>query len=148
MSRSVFSSQVCLQSDFSSLRNIFHKMDLILVPFSSVQFSSVAQLCPTLWDPIDYSPLGSSVHRIFQARIRKWIAICLLQGTLPTDGTHVSCIAGIGIHQFFATVSRGKPCTKCHCSALNFNDYKQSSLITTKNGAFVCFFRMELLNSI
>ena len=29
---------------------------------SSVQFSSVAQLCPTLCDPMDCSPPGSSVH--------------------------------------------------------------------------------------
>ena len=27
------------------------------------------QLCPTLYDPVDCSPLGSSVHAIFQARI-------------------------------------------------------------------------------
>ena len=29
----------------------------------------VAQLCPTFCDPIDCSPLGSSVHGISQARI-------------------------------------------------------------------------------
>ena len=29
----------------------------------------VAQSCPTLWDPVDYSPPGSSIHGIFQARI-------------------------------------------------------------------------------
>ena len=29
----------------------------------------VAQSCPTLCDPIDYSPPGSSVHGILQARI-------------------------------------------------------------------------------
>ena len=30
------------------------------------------QLCPTLCGPVDYSPPGSSVHRIFQARILEW----------------------------------------------------------------------------
>ena len=30
--------------------------------------SEVAQSCPTLSDPMDYSPPGSSVHGIFQAR--------------------------------------------------------------------------------
>ena len=30
--------------------------------------SFVAQLCPTLCDPVDYSPSGSSVHGILQAR--------------------------------------------------------------------------------
>ena len=37
--------------------------------------SEVAQLCPTLCDPIDGSPLGSSVHGIFQARVLEWGAI-------------------------------------------------------------------------
>ena len=33
------------------------------------------QLCPTLWDPIDGSPSGSSIPGILQARILEWIAI-------------------------------------------------------------------------
>ena len=32
-------------------------------------------LCPTLCNPIDGSPLGSSVPGILQARILKWVAI-------------------------------------------------------------------------
>ena len=31
--------------------------------------------CPTLCDPTDGSPLGSSVPRILQARILEWVAI-------------------------------------------------------------------------
>ena len=37
--------------------------------------SEVAQLCPTLSDPMDCSPLGSFVHGIFQARVLEWGAI-------------------------------------------------------------------------
>ena len=33
------------------------------------------QLCSTLSDPMDYSPPGSSVHEIFQARVLEWVAI-------------------------------------------------------------------------
>ena len=33
------------------------------------------QLCPTLWDPIDGSPLGSPVPGILQARTLEWVAI-------------------------------------------------------------------------
>ena len=33
------------------------------------------QSYPTLCDPMDSSPLGSSVHGIFQARILEWVAI-------------------------------------------------------------------------
>ena len=35
----------------------------------------VAQLCLTLCDPMDYSPPGSSVHGISQARILEWVAM-------------------------------------------------------------------------
>ena len=35
----------------------------------------VAQSCLTLCDPVDYSPPGSSVHGILQARIMAWVAI-------------------------------------------------------------------------
>ena len=41
----------------------------------------VTQSCPTLCDPMDCSPPGSSVHGIFQARILKWVlkvTICLI----------------------------------------------------------------------
>ena len=37
--------------------------------------SQVAQSCPTLSEPMDCSPPGSSAHGIFQARILEWGAI-------------------------------------------------------------------------
>ena len=37
--------------------------------------SEVAQSCPTLSDPMDYSLPGSSVHGVFQARVPEWGAI-------------------------------------------------------------------------
>ena len=37
--------------------------------------SEVAQSCPTLSDPMDYSLPGSSVHGIFQTRVLEWSAI-------------------------------------------------------------------------
>ena len=33
------------------------------------------QLCPTLWDPIDGSPPGSTIPGILQARTLEWVAI-------------------------------------------------------------------------
>ena len=44
--------------------------------------SEVAQSCPTLSDPMDCSPPGSSVHGIFQARILEWGAIVFSDYTL------------------------------------------------------------------
>ena len=37
--------------------------------------AKLLQLCPTLCDPIDGNPLGSSVPGILQARILEWVAI-------------------------------------------------------------------------
>ena len=37
--------------------------------------SEVAQSCPTLRDPMDCSPPGSSIHGTFQARVLEWGAI-------------------------------------------------------------------------
>ena len=37
--------------------------------------SEVTQLCPTLRDPMDHSPPGSSTHGIFQARMLEWGAV-------------------------------------------------------------------------
>ena len=34
--------------------------------------SEVAQSCPTVSDPMDCSPPGSSIHGIFQARVLEW----------------------------------------------------------------------------
>ena len=55
----------------------------------------VAQSCPTLCDPMDCSPPGSSVHEIFQARILEWVAISFCRGfSQLRDRTQVSCTAG------------------------------------------------------
>jgi len=37
--------------------------------------SEVTQSCPTLRDPMDCSPPGSSIHEIFQATVLEWDAI-------------------------------------------------------------------------
>ena len=41
----------------------------------------VTQSYPTLWDPLDCSPPGSSVHWISQARILEWVAISFSRGS-------------------------------------------------------------------
>ena len=65
-----------------------------------------AQLYLTLWDPMDCSLPGSSVHRILQARILEWVAILFSRGSSqPRDQTQVSHIAG----RFFTTEPLGKP---------------------------------------
>ena len=44
--------------------------------------SEVAQSCPTLSDPMDCSPPGSSIHGIFQARVLEWGAIAFSDSCL------------------------------------------------------------------
>ena len=57
--------------------------------------SEVAQSCPTLCNPIDCSPPGSSAHGIFQARVLEWVAISFSRGSSqPRVRTRVSCTAG------------------------------------------------------
>ena len=53
------------------------------------------QLGLTLFDPMDCSPLGSSVHGILQARILEWVTISFSGGSSwPRDRTWVSFTAG------------------------------------------------------
>ena len=55
----------------------------------------VAQSCPTLCDPLDCSPPGSSLHGILQVRILEWVAMPSSRGSSqPRDWTQVSCISG------------------------------------------------------
>ena len=54
------------------------------------------QLCPTLYDSMNYSPPGSSVHGILQARILEWVAMPTSRGSSQSRdqsyATYVSCI--------------------------------------------------------
>ena len=69
----------------------------------------VAQSCPTLWDPMDYSLPGSPVHGILQARILDWVAMPFSRGSSwPRDQTWVSWTTG----RFFTVWATRKPWTQ------------------------------------
>ena len=58
--------------------------------------AKLLQSCPTLCNPMDCSPPGSSVHEILQARILEWTALpSSRRSSRPRDQTHVSYIACI-----------------------------------------------------
>ena len=65
--------------------------------------------CPTLCNPVDCSPPGSSVHGISQARILEWVAITYSRGSSSpwTESVYLVSPALAGI--FFTTVPPGKP---------------------------------------
>ena len=55
------------------------------------------QLCPTRCNLMDWSPRGSSVRGILQARILEWVAISSSRGSSrPRDRTHISYVSCIG----------------------------------------------------
>ena len=55
----------------------------------------VAQLYPTPCNPVDYSPPGSYVHGILQARTLEWVAISFSRGSSqPRDQTRASRFVG------------------------------------------------------
>ena len=66
----------------------------------------VTKSCPTLCNPMDCSPPGSSVHGISQVGILEWVALSCFRGSSqPKDQTHFSCLAG----GCFTTASPWKP---------------------------------------
>ena len=66
-----------------------------LWPYCPPPQGEVAQSCPTLCDPVDCGLPGSSIHRIFQARILEWVAISFSKGSSwPRDWIQVSYVAG------------------------------------------------------
>ena len=75
----------------------YNKFPLYCIPSHSehsVEFPvlkvKVAQSCPTLCDPVDYT-----VHEILQARIPEWAAVSSYKGSSqPRDRTQVSRITG------------------------------------------------------
>ena len=63
----------------------------------------VDQWCPTVCNPMNRSPPGSSVHGILQERIMEWVAIPFSRGSSqPRDWAQVSGIAG-GFFTIWAT---------------------------------------------
>ena len=61
--------------------------------------SEVAQLCPTLSDPMDCSLPVSSIHGIFQARVLEWVSRllirereCLKSQRMAPGPSHTTCI--------------------------------------------------------
>ena len=64
----------------------------------------------TLCNPLDCSPLGSSVHGILQARILEWVAMPSPRGSFrPRDRTHVSYVSCFGRQDLYHYYHLGSP---------------------------------------
>ena len=55
----------------------------------------VAQSCPTLCDPMDCSPPGSSVHEIFQARILERVGMSFSDSTRYCEVKHTRALSPV-----------------------------------------------------
>ena len=67
---------------------------------------SIAQVCPSLCNPVDCRPPGSSVHGILRERILEWVAISYSRGS-PDPGIEPMSPALAG--GFFTAEPPGKP---------------------------------------
>ena len=76
--------------------------------------SEVTQSCPTLSDPMDCSPPGSSVHGIFQARVLEWSAIGFSKEVEMTSGS----ATGWPCFSSELQVSRERPMQGFHRAAI------------------------------
>ena len=64
-----------------------------------------SQSCPILCKPMDYSPPGSSVHGILQARILEWVAMPSPPGDLPDPGMEPTSLMSPALTGRFFTMS-------------------------------------------
>ena len=60
--------------------------------------AQLLQACPTLCNPVDRSPPGSSVHGILQARILKWI-VMLSSRDLPNPGIQLASPESLALQE-------------------------------------------------
>ena len=68
----------------------------------------IARFCPILCEPMDCSPLGFSVHGIFQTRILEWVEFPPPEDlSWPRDWTHIS-FSSYTSRRFFTTEPPGK----------------------------------------
>ena len=77
------------------------------VPVSSHLVHFVAQSCPTLCNPMDCSPPGSSVHGILQTGVLEWVAVPSARGSpSPGSNPHLLC--------FLCWQADSLPLHRCH----------------------------------
>ena len=92
-----------------------------LLPCMEVKSESeVAQSCPTLSDPMDCSPPGSSIHGIFQARVLEWGAIAFSDHlVLPKKIIYSYFLEELTVQGLLKQMS-SKGCCKCS----NHNEHR------------------------
>ena len=86
-------SILCNSQNFENFQKLRRK--LFRNPLSPMYAAAAAllQSCPTLCDPIDGSPPGSSIPGILQARTLEWVAISFSSACMLSRCSHVRLFA-------------------------------------------------------
>ena len=107
----------------------------------------VTQSCLTLYDLMDCSPPGSSVHGILQAKILEWVAMSSSKASSrPWDRTRVSYICCIGRQVLYTSVtweahfSTGDDCKACSSTYTRSLKDKISPLFADSTPSGLCPF--------
>ena len=88
----------------------------------------VTQSCPSLCNPMDCSPPGSSVHGDSPGKKTGVVAMSSFKGSSqPRDGTWVSCIAG----GFFTIRATREACSQSGCIEMGLHSYYLGPMMTT-----------------
>ena len=107
----------------------------------------IAQLGPTLWEPIDCSPPSSSVHVIFQVGILEWVAISFSRrSSWSKDWMHISCVSYIGRWILHLLSHQGSPNTPVCTQMWTCASFSCILLTEAHSGKF--FIRQELWVSL
>ena len=85
-------------------RQIDKEIVVYTIKSNIIVCGQLLQSCLTLWDPMDYSPPGSTAHGIF---LQNWSGLpCLSPGHLPDPGIEPTSPASAG--RFFTAEPLGK----------------------------------------
>ena len=93
-SSSSSSSSSSREEQCASVCGVIHSSAAFHTPLNAVY----AQSRPALCDLMDCSLPGSSVHRVFRARILKWVAIPSARESSPRDRSCLSCVSCFSRH--------------------------------------------------
>ena len=74
--------------------------------------SEVTQSCTTLSDPMDWSPPGSSIHGIFQARVLEWGAITFSEYSCQSKQFYQTrCLDTVAYNKYLSNEYQNIPLT-------------------------------------
>jgi len=110
-----------------SLCCTFETITTLLTSYAMLWAKSL-QAWLTLCDPMVYSPPGSTVHGILQARILEWVAVLSSRGSSrPRDRNHVSCVSCFAGGFFTAELAGSNPSRSSHSVRLGSLCYVATS---------------------